>query len=417
MPSRPLAGAQSREYFPADGQTVKIRGRKGRSIFGIGTGAVWTLYRFYPRSGSPTTLIAATNGAAVDLRHDTTGSGTFAALTGGAGMAAGKRWRFVMWPALNKAFGVNGSNGLKSYDGAVLATVTVTSGAAVDGPYIALHKDRLFSCRTAFSDYLVDVSELLDPTIFTYQINVSEDQGGKITGLFSYGDVLIILKTSYNFAFAGDIRYSPQKVVISDKGCVAPDSADISDYGVIYLGADGVYLTQGQIGDAQDISGPLKGLFITSGSANSLYPAAVGKYYELRDQYWLTLDPNNPTATTYILHRVHLRTAAGQEQTALAWSQHTGAPMNCAACWDSEGDDRRMLIGDTSGNVWRVDNSALDGGAGYSVVMRTAPVAVGSRQEWGRISRLEAFYRGSVACSATLYYNGHSAADYTNAAL
>lgn len=423
LPATALQVADNVEYFSQpgdDGGLVRLRGRRGRSKWNAtplsGASDVLTLHRFYPRVGSPSTLAAYQDGANVNFRHDTADNGVFGAVTGSFNAASGKRWRFVNWPQKEASFGVNGTNGLYSYNG-TLAAVSIT-GVAVDGPYIALWKNRLWATKAAELPFSIYASALNDATNWNgaQQLSLNDATGNLITGITPdpTGDYLLATKEQSLWRYWGDIEVGNGELrKFSDQGCVAPDSLQLTDWGILYVGRQGVFLNSGATSRGVEVSAPIRGLFRT-GTTDTVYTQAVGFWFRRKQQYWLKLHPAD--TWTYILQRVPLyNPMSGQESGALwLWSRFLSMPLFSATAWDGASDDGRLLTGDRAGQVWRADNGNLDDGAAYAVQAKSFRLLLDAKEtRFGRVASIEGHYAGNAALPITLSYDESAGTDVT----
>lgn len=248
---------------------MRLRGRRGRVKWNAsalpGTSDVLTLHRFYPRVGSPSTLAAFQNGANVNFRHDTADNGTFGTITGAFNAATGKRWRFVNWPQKEASFGVNGADGLYSYNG-TLAPVSIT-GVAVDGPYIALWKNRLWSTKANELPFSLYASDLASATNWTgtQQLSLNDATGNLITGITPdpTGDYLIGTKEQSLWHFWGTFNLVMADLESSQTKDAWLELSPAHRLGIIYVGRHGVYLNSGSQPVGIEISAPIRGVFRT----------------------------------------------------------------------------------------------------------------------------------------------------------
>lgn len=422
-PQTALRVADNLEFFSRpgdDGGLVRFRGRRGRAKWNAsllpGTGDVLSLHRFYPRVGSPSTLVAFQNGGVVNFRHDTADNGVFGAVTGAFSAASGQRWRFINWPQKEASFGVNGSNGLYSYNG-TLAPVTI-AGVAIDGPYLALWKNRLWATKANELPFSLYASDLASATSWTgtQQISLNDATGNLITGISPdpTGDYLIGTKEQSLWHFWGDIALGDGGLrKFSDQGNVAPNSLVLTDWGIIYVGRHGVYLNSGAQPVGLEISAPIRGLFRTPTGQN-VYTQAVGFWYKRKQQYWLKLSPAD--TWTYVLQRVAVyNQQTGQETGAVwLWSRFLSMPLFSATAWDGAADDGRLLVGDRAGQVWQADFGATDDGVAYSVQAQTHRLLVDPQElRVGRISSVDAFYAGNAPVVIGLRYDESETNDVT----
>lgn len=423
IPPTALQVADNLEFFSRpgdDGGFVRVRGRRGRVKWNAsalpGTSDVLTLHRFYPRVGSPSTLVAYQDGSNVNFRHDTADNGTFGSVTGNFNAASGQRWRFVNWPQKEASFGVNGVNGLYSYNG-TLAVVSI-GGVAVNGPYIALWKRRLWATKADELPFSVYASDLDSATSWTgtQQLSLNDATGNLITGIIPdpTGDYLIMTKEQSLFHFWGDIALGDGGTrKFSDQGNVAPNSLTLTDWGILYVGRHGVYLNSGAQSVGIEVSAPIRGLFRTPTSQN-VYTQAVGFWYKRKQQYWLKLTPSD--TYTYVLQRVPLFSPqTGQERGALwLWGRFLSTPLFSATAWDGATDDGRLLIGDRAGQVWHADTGALDDGGSYSVIAQSPRLLLDPKeQRVGRVASLEGHYAGNAPLVVDVRYDESAVNDVT----
>ena len=401
-PNNALITADNIEY----GHTGAVQGRRGRTLYGTLPAKAISLWRHYPRTGSPATLAAVDNGASVELRHDTASNGTFATVTGGAGLATGKRLFFTNWGSKDRSFFANGV-GLYSYNGVI--TNVVQTGPQITGPYVVVHQSRLFGTKADeinYSVYATDVNDELTVNAAN-QLNVSDPQGGSITGLASLPDRLLILKNTSLWVMLGDIKFSAILTKLTETGCVAPLSIAQAPYGVFFVGRSGVYLTDGQRPEPIDLSGPIRSLF-TPPTTNVSYPNAVGIYYARKDMYKVKLDPAH--GYTYCLQRIQVPGARG---VVWAWSRNTNEPLVSGNVWDSEGDTGDPYVSDSGGNVYRADSGATDAGVAYASVVQPVSLRLSDELSVGHVHYVHLLYRGSGAATVGLRYNNAAADDLT----
>jgi hypothetical protein len=403
LPQNALLQADNLDYLPSGG----IRGRRGRTKYNatLLPGSVLSLWRHYPRAGTPATLVAFVNGATVELRHDTLGDGTFSAATGGTGFAANTRWHFSNWPSKNRTFLANGVDNLRSYNG-VFSDMGATPKK---GPYLTVWQTRLWATEPTELNYSVYCTDVDNETSWPpdNHLNVSDPQGGLITGLAGFDDRLIILKTTGLWSFFGDIDLpvNSNLVEYSDEGCVAPETVRITPYGVIYLGRKGLMLTDGTKTGTQELSGPLRPLFVTPVTQN-MYPNAVAIWYSRREQIWLTLTAGATTT------RIGTRNPNTKAVPKYPWATHTVTGMNAACVWDSEAEDGRLLVGGTSGQVWTMDTATTDDGVPIVTTAKLiARLIDPPLQRFGHVTKVKTLHRATSPLSGTLEYDFSGVAD------
>jgi hypothetical protein len=388
-PPNALVTADNIEYLP----NGSIRGRRGRVKYNSVAlpGSVLSLHRHYPRTGTPSLLAAFVNGSTVEIRHDTVGNGTFSTLSGGTGFAANKRWRFVTWPEKGATFLVNGSDNMRVYDG---STLTNMGTSPRKGPYITLWQDQLFATDPNELNYSLYASRPEDETDWPLNrhISVSEGIGGNITGLSPHPDAIIILKEGGLWRFTGQNAFRYSTI-----GCIAPDTVQLTPWGTVFLSKSGLYVTDGQGEMPIELSLPIRPLF-SSRSTETLYSNAIGIYQPMFDRYIIKFDPIN--SFVYVVQRL--------PGNKFAWARFTSFPMNCATTLEAGTDDGRLLIGDTTGIIWRAGTGNLDDTSPFTSVIKTASF-LHQDDAIAATGRLTVMYRGSVPLSYVIEYDQNSA--------
>lgn len=362
-------------------------------------------------SAASTTRFLVCHAAGGNLIWETLSGGAFTGITGGTYSDPGTARRpwMVGWPQKSKLFLFDGINPAKVYDGAEIADVatrTVDNGGAgiapKKGPYAVLHRNRLWVTDPGELQFSVYACDINDETNWrpNLQLAVNDQRGGKITGLASYFDSLIILKDTALFSFNGDPEFGGQLLEYSPDGCVAPDTIQATPYGILYLGRDGLRLTDGN--GSTLLSQQIRPLF-RSRTTDQTRTMAVGVYFPRRDQYWLKLDPLDVDG--YILHRITFPTDSGEGQKT-AWSHVPALPMNCGAVWPGSEDLGELYLGDVDGLVWQRDVGETDDGSAIGSVVRTQQRILDPRtRALGRVYQLRPMFRGSAALDFSLRYD------------
>ena len=366
-----------------------------------------TIHVYYSASEADAFIAAHTAGGSLVYSRGT-GTG-FTTITGGTLANPSLRPRIVAWPQKGKLFCFDGTNPVTEYNGVDMQTTPTRKDdlgiyeyiPPRRGPYACLHKNRIFATdpgELAFSVYACDVN---DETTWRPQVQLAanDERGGAITGLASYGDALIIFKNTCLFRFLGDPEFGAAQLSrYSEVGCVAPDSIQVTPFGVIFVGREGVWLTDGE--NVTLLSRAIRPLFVGRDS-ETLHTDAVGVYYPRREQYWLKL---SPASDGYVLQRVAILTEGG-ETTQLAWSRIPSLNMNCGAVWGSAADDGQLYLGDQIGFVWLRDVGADDNGSSYTTGILTSQRYVHERRLEGRINRLKPLYRGAAPLTGAVRYD------------
>lgn len=348
--------------------------------------------------------------AAGDLVYYTGAGGSFTPIPGGTLVNPPRRPTIVAWPQKGKLFLFDGVNPAQQYDGALMQAIPpdIPEGDAIDlatyaapprGPYAALFKNRLYATEPGELDFSVYASDINNERRWrpALQLSVNDDRGGRITGLAPYGDSLLIFKDTAVFRFYGDPEFGAQLTELSPVGCVAPASIAVSPFGVIFVGHDGVWLTDGD--HVVSLSDAVRPLFVGRSTA-SKWEHAVGVYYPRREQYWLHLDPA-AAGPGYILHRLKIPTRDGDREQ-LAWSRIPDLPLNCGTTW--EGDAGELYLGDRSGFVWLRDTGTTDNGVAIDSSIVTPQRLVAERQ-LARVQRIKPIYRGAAPLALGLRYD------------
>jgi hypothetical protein len=381
VPTDGLLIADNLEYL----RSGAIIGRRGRTKLNSSAlaGPVNSLWRHYPRTGDSTTLAAVTDGSNSDFYQADGDSGTFAAVASDGTDIPGTRFYFAFWPAKGFTYLASLTSGLYFYRSSLSTVTSVSADAANEidltklGPYLTIHKNRLFATHVDELNYSVYGSEVNFGNKFLSDshLSVNDPQGGLITGLTSYVDYLLVLKEGSLWRFVGDIGtgITAQLARYSDTGCVAPDSVAVTDWGVLYVGKRGVFLTDCVDPNPPEMSLPIRSLWVSRDS-EEVYGSAVGRWYPKKQQYVLKLDPAD--SDVYVLSRVEFLKenpfVNESSRVAWVWSHHTNLPMDCAAVWASETDDGRLITGDDSGFIHIYDSGSTDDGTAITTTLQTA---------------------------------------------
>lgn len=316
--------------------------------------------------------------------------------------------RIVYWPEKGKIFMFDGTNPMLEWAGgdtagAVNPVTEVPTGSDLEsiaprkGPFACLHQSRLWATDPSELQYSVYASKVNDEQTWypDVHLGVNDEGGGEITGLASLGEILVILKSTSVFTFIGNadgIGGQPLGVLrqVSTRGCVAPDSVQVTPYGVIFVGREGVYITNGS--EVESVSDAIKPLFVGR-TADNVYTTAVGLYYPKRDQYWLKLDPDADEG--YVLHRV---------SSGYAWTRIPALPMTCGTVF--AGDEGQMYVGDSNGYIWLRDTGASSEADPIVPYVTTRSVWLDPNdRRMGRAFHLRPLFRGIGTLTVGLRYD------------
>ncbi len=317
----------------------------------INANPIKSLYRFYKQNGQGIQL--ATTSTNVFTVNDVTGVPT--SILGG--LTANQRFSFVTWTAKDKVYWTNGIEPMQSYNGTTVAAVGGGSPVALQ---IELYLDRMYALTNngvRFSDLNVDNSWQAAALL-----NISDNQGGTGSFLKAANQVLIAGKTSGLWRLEGSPLLGNAFRPYSSVGCIAPWTVDTVTVlsngqaiavGVVFLGKDGVYLTDGF--DVRLISAKIDPLF------TSYFRNAVGKYYRKKRQYFLSFNnAGGPNDTLWACTNLDM---AGSQ---LAWTFYTGFNCDSFAEWDGGADNGEFLAGQSDiGHINRLDVGKQDLGADY----------------------------------------------------
>ena len=420
IPADALLKCDNLEFLFSGG----LQGRRGRTIFSGSAlpGPIRALWRHYPRTGTKNTLAFVDVGATVEAWSADDDSGTFALAT--AALPDDAFWDFANWPAKNKTFITSTGGGLRQWDGTNVTAVTASGTNEVDltnlGPYLTVHKSRIFTPNIDELNYSIYASEVNDETTFLSDshLSLNDPQGGRTTGLVGWNDFLILFKEGSLFRFVGDVSSTleAQLGAYTDRGCVAPNSIAVTPYGLIYVGRQGVYITEGTSPNPPELSLPIRPLFISRSSQQN-YPNAVGRWYQNKQMYVLKLNPLEEDA--YVLQRIEVLAenpyVDSRSRVAWIWWHHTSLLMDAATVWESETDDGRLITGDSIGRIHRFDDGSDDDGNPITATMQTAAVPIdnsysrnpenSAQMRSGRVKWLRLKHRASNPLTGEVLYD------------
>lgn len=345
----------------ASGYLVGRGGQATYNATGLGLAPVKSLYRFYKQNGTGITLAACGTGMARgdDALH------TFSFID--SGYTANQRFSFTTWTAKDKVYWINNAQVLKSYDG---TTVAIVGGSPPIGSQVEMYLDRLWILLpngVRFSDLNVD-----NVWQGAALLNISDSKGGTGQFLKAANRLLIAGKSTGLWRLDGSPLLGNAFIQFSDVGCAAAWTADVvttissgqvTPVGVVFLGKDGVYITDGYnvrlISQQLEPSGtPLFGN----------YRNAVGKFYPKKRQYFLSFDTaGGPNDTLWCATNIDV---AGSK---IAWSEYTGFNVDSMSVWDGGSDNGDLLAGlsTSDGKVRMLDTGSLDLAAPYTCKFTT----------------------------------------------
>lgn len=417
LPPTSLLVARNVEYFSDGEGRIRVRGRRGkrrRNTGAILPGPIWTIHRHSPRNGVPSTLVAYQIPAipAVGFQHDTNNDGILEPVTGTFPAQTGVIWQFVNNPTLDASYGVNGYNGLRKYTGTTLSEVTLSGGVFAPtgsdiGPHITVGQQRMWVTKRDSLNHLIYFSDVDRDDVFrSAAISLNDPSGGTIMGIVPWRDAMLFAKTTGWWRFFGDPEFGFEVHPYSERGCVAPRTIDVSPYGVFYLAADGLYMTDGADPSGVEMSQALNPLFLTP-AGQTLYPNAIGKWMQRKEQYWLKLSPADDIL--YVLQRV-----VTPEGPLWLWSQWTNMASTELSVLDASADNYTPMIGDADGLTWEGDIGTID-----SDVFEETPIPIeiqtafipfeGGGLSYGRIIRAQAVFRSRQTLTLKVFYDAKTA--------
>lgn len=195
-------------------------------------------------------------------------------------------------------------------------------------------------------------------------VDVSRDDGQQITGLRVLGDKLVIFKdrSIWVAQFTGDadipFQFSQSN---SSVGCVANQSIQEIDNGLVFLSWDGLYFFDGF--NAYKISDRLNKTF--SSDLSTLQFSNVSSMYQhTKNRYWLgvttTGNSSNDTVITWTKSRTTVQTDA--------FSIYKGIAPSFMATVYTDGITESAYFGDYGGFVYKADTGVDD----YPLSIQTA---------------------------------------------
>ncbi len=353
---------------------------------------------------SPPQLIASYNSAGT-LHHATfhaEPAASFDDIPAADLLAPAPRPHYVGWPQKGLVFIFDGVNPVQTFDGNALGSLAGSSNARPHiGPYACLWKNRLFATDPAelnFSVYatLINNERVWPPEL---QLACNDPTSGRITGVSPLQDRLVILKDTALFSFLGDIEFGGRLTLYSTQGCFAPESVQLTAWGIVYLGRGGVYLTDGASPDPVELSVPIRPLFIDNANAPRTYPNAIGIYFPRWSQYVLKLDP--AAVDGWVLQRF-----TGPAGPTLAWAHLPVLPMNCACTQLGAVDGGELILGGMDGFVREADIGPSDEGEPIACTVRTMARPFDPKQDrQGRAYYVKPLYRGTQTLAGALRYD------------
>ena len=428
-PTSGLILAENVEYYIGPDETVWIRGRRGKNRLNRGSqvaGKIVSMWRLYRKSDGPFTIVGYEDANDLDgnmnprihHQHDVDDTGILVPLTGDAAnvLDHGTVTQWVTFPEKDAAYGVNGANGLKKYDGTNISEVQLGPGGAFApmgsaiGPYMTLHNQQLWVTDGENPNSRLYAFQIASASIVpaTNQLLIEDPRGGRITGLAPWNDLLLIFKSTGVFRFTGGLRLLQGAEIdpVSPYGCIAPRSIAVTPDGVMYLSRDGLRLTDGQHSRGLDVSPAIRSLFVEPGTQH-LYRNAVASFSLRKNQYRINLDGGD---TVHILQRLEMPSGP-------VWLWSTASNMEVTVFADAESDDDngRVFAGDAEGKTWEIDvgEDDRDGGniTDWDLIVQTpfSRVSPPELMMFGQMSGVAVEWHGGQPIEVNCYYDNKDA--------
>ena len=203
-------------------------------------------------------------------------------------------------------------------------------------------------------------SNLKDDMVWlgTSYIDISKDDGQEIKNMMVMGDRLVVFKDRaiYNVFFSGnaDIPFYVQKSN-SAVGCIAPQSIQEIENGLVFLSYDGFYYYDGN--NSYKLSWKIQNTLL--GMNQTRFYQGVSMRQKNKNRYFCSLPSNGQSNNDTILV---------WDWKLDAWSIYNGMNAASMATVYNSITDERVYFGDYAGFVYRLDNGVDD----YPLNVQTA---------------------------------------------
>lgn len=192
-------------------------------------------------------------------------------------------------------------------------------------------------------------------------IDIEPDDGDSIIAIKRYqGNLYVFKKRSiYEVLITGDQGANAFIVrpVLRGLGAWAKNSVKtLENRGIVFLGADGVYLFDGV--SVKFISDQIQTKI--NGFNRSRYQYAVGAVYPPKHQYWLSFSNGSDTSNQTILVWDYIQEA---------WSVFKGINANALIQTEDSNGNILLFSGDTTGSVYKQDVGTTDSVAGVATAI------------------------------------------------
>lgn len=192
-------------------------------------------------------------------------------------------------------------------------------------------------------------------------IDIEPDDGDSITAIKRYQNTLYVFKkrsiheviiTGNSGADAFIVRPVARGIGAYAKNSVVP----IETRGIVFLGADGIYLFDGS--NFEFISDPIQTKI--NNLNRSRYPYAVGALYPAKHQLWLAVSAGSETSNDTILVWDYIQEA---------WSVYDGITANALTTVEDSNGNILLFSGDNTGNLYKQDTGTSDEPAGVTTAI------------------------------------------------
>lgn len=348
--------------FDIFGSILKRNGYSTLNSSAFNSGATWnSLYWFELSSG--TKYLIGTCGNKVAKMDDL--DGTWDDITDALTITAGNN-NYMRWATfLDTAIGTNGVDAPIQWTGtgnasaaSVPTNLTKAKFVTVFNGYVHYtnvtvsgtdHKSRTYwGALDSVSSF--DAADFRD---------INRNDGQTITGVRVLGDKQVFFKERSiwveQFTGDADIPFVFTKTP-SHVGCIAPDSIQEIDNGLIFLSSDGYYYFDGV--NSTKLSDRITTTLFTTLEPNRFQHSQTC-YQKSKNRYWSTQALAGGSTSSRVIT---------YDSANNAWGLYKGHNANCFAIVNVSGQER-VYFGDYSGYVYRADTGTTDNPAGVSTAI------------------------------------------------
>lgn len=196
-------------------------------------------------------------------------------------------------------------------------------------------------------------------------VDVSRDDGQKISGLATLGDRLVIFKDrSIWVAFFTGNADAPFQFVESNSavGCVSHWSIQNIDNGIVFLSWDGLYVFDGF--NSYKISDRINSTFFND-LASAQLSNAVSMYQHSKNRYYLAVTSSGKSSNDKVITWTHSQTTTQTD----AFGIHTGIAASQMEMVYPDGITENPYFGDYGGFTYKADTGLNDFPLGVSTAI------------------------------------------------